>query len=104
MTDTRYSVQHDFSSSAITVSPRIIYIKGNPEWVGDYLAFGDLIEAEMGNEARDFYYEAIHKLLQDREDDGKNYVEDTVASGVSIVVPKACASKKQKKTGGRRLF
>ena len=67
MTQTRLSVQKDFAGSLRT-TPCIIYVKGNPEWVGDYLAFGDLIEAEMGSEARDFYYEMLYGLLRDRDD------------------------------------
>lgn len=64
MIQTRLSVQKDFAGS-LKVTPRIIYIKDNPEWVDNYLAFGDLIEAEMGNEARDFYYETLYSLLRD---------------------------------------
>ena len=61
---TRLSVQKDFAGS-LKVTPRIIHIKGNPEWVDNYLAFGDLIEVEMGSEARDFYYETLYSLLRD---------------------------------------
>lgn len=112
MVESRISVQSDFPL-LVKTDPQILYIDGQPEWVDSVVTFGDLIESKMGNEARDFYFENLYKLLHDaslqkdtefEKDDGKNYVEDKVADGASIVVPKPHAVKKQKKTGGRRLF
>lgn len=111
MTQSRVSVREVFSKY-IKVSPSVMYINGQPEWVDNFITFGDLIEEHMGKEARDFYFESIYDLLLEGSRartfvDISDEEEDKVTEDVSIVTPKPISkskSNKQSKPVGRRLF
>lgn len=106
MTQSRVSVREVFSKD-IKVSPSVMYINGQPEWVDNLITFGDLIEEHMGKEARDFYFESIYDLLLEGSR-ARTFVDiSDEEEDVSIVTPKPISkskSSKQSKSVGRRLF
>lgn len=104
MTQSRVSVREVFSKD-IKVSPSVMYINGQPEWVDNLITFGDLIEEHMGKEARDFYFESIYDLLL--EGSRASTSVDISDDDSYIVTPKPISkskSNKQSKPVGRRLF
>ena len=100
MTQSRVSVREVFSKD-IKVSPSVMYINGQPEWVDNLITFGDLIEEHMGKEARDFYFESIYDLLLESRR-SYTYVEIDEESPKESIT--AQPKKKQSKSVGRRLF
>ena len=108
MTQSRISLKEDFPN-LLNVSPHILEINGQSEWVDNLIRFGDLIEEQMGKDSRDFYFEQLHDMLEeltfherdfdcDCEDDEEEPKESTV---VQVVVPK---KKKQSKAPSKKLF
>lgn len=111
MTRSRISLKEDFPN-LLKVSPHILEINGQSEWVDSLIRFGDLIEEQMGKDSRDFYFEQLYDILEeltlyerdfdcDCEDDEEESKESTV---VHVVVPKKTKVSKQSKPMGKRLF
>lgn len=111
MTQSRISLKEDFPN-LLKVSPHILEINGQSEWVDNLVKFGDLIEEQMGQDSRDFYFEQLYDMLEeltlherdfdcDCEDDEEEPKESTV---VQVTVPKKTKSSKQCKPIGKRLF
>lgn len=113
MTQSRISLKEDFPN-LLHVSPHILEINGQSEWVDNLIRFGDLIEEQMGKDSRDFYFEQLYDMLEeltlyerdfdcDCEDD-KDEEEPKGSTVVHVVVPKKTKSGKQCKPMGKRLF
>lgn len=114
MTQSRISLKEDFPN-LLKVSPHILEINGQSEWVDNLVRFGDLIEEQMGQDSRDFYFEQLYDILEeltlyktdysdmsDVEDD-----KEEITKEVAIITPKPTSkpkSNKQSKPAGKRLF
>lgn len=111
MTQSRISLKEDFPN-LLHVSPHILEINGQSEWVDNLIRFGDLIEERMGKDSRDFYFEQLYDILEeltlyrtdysDMEDD-----EEEITKDITIITPKPISkpkSNKQSKPTGKRLF
>lgn len=114
MTQSRISLKEDFPNLLI-VSPHILEINGQSEWVDNLIKFGDLIEEQMGQDSRDFYFEQLYDILEELTLYKTDYsdmsgVEDDkeeITKEVAIITPKPISkskSNKQSKPVGRRLF
>lgn len=97
MIQSRLSVQKDFPKE-VKVSPRVVYIGGQPEWVDNLVTFGDLIEESMGKEARDFYFESIYDLMKHR------LAYTFVDIDAEPVIPSRKAVKNKSQDEKKRLF
>ena len=101
----RTSVSERFKDHLSTTN-YVLNIKGQNEWVDNYIKFGDLISEHMGEDACAFYYEQLYDLLLTIENDGHSE-EDKITEEVSIITPKPAPktkSNKQNKPMGKRLF
>lgn len=112
MRESRISIQNDFPQEAKLPTPYILEINGQSEWVDNLVTFGDLIESQMGADARDFYFEQLYNLLSDLvyfkacefnniADDDEEEEPPKENPVAQIVTSK---KKKQAKPVGRRLF
>ena len=107
MIQSRFSVQSDFPRD-LKILPQLLYINGQPEWVDNLLKFGDLIEESMGRDARDFYFEQLHSLLETRlaytfvdiDDEGYTDAEEVKP----VAQPKKEVKKSKSQDDRKRLF
>jgi hypothetical protein len=101
MTQSRFSVQNDFPR-ALKILPQLLYINGQPEWVDNLLKFGDLIEESMGRDARDFYFEQLHSLLETRL--AYTFVDIDDEEEKPVAQPKKEVKKSKSQDDRKRLF
>lgn len=109
MEQTRNSVLKAFPKlERESLQPYVIYINGQPEWVDNYITFGDLIEEHMGKEARDFYFENLYDLLSfaknggyfDDPDDIPPLIKEFLANAQKAQVKQ----QRKKRVESKRLF
>lgn len=50
-------------SKQLEITPCLMDIQGENEWVDNYIKFGDLVAEKMGADAGEFYFEQLYELL-----------------------------------------
>lgn len=63
-------------SGHLDTAPYLLDIKGQSEWVDNYIQFGDLVAEHMGTDACEFYFEQLYELLSLIENGGYSQVQD----------------------------